>query len=277
MIQPAGTRYCLFSMSSTAPHFSDAGQVETYANNSDLQWNAAMKIIGMHKFNGGERIVDYGCGDGKVTNYLLGLTINKVIGFDISSKMIEKAITDYQDERLNFIEGNITTFASEEKFDVVHAGYCLHYDDAELTLKSIFNVLNDGGTALITLPGRFESSLASHSDKLTKSTKWANDFISYESKRKYYNESDFTQLLHDKGFIPIHVKLIIQNVEFDDRQAIQNFYLPVSAHAKFLPEEKRVDFINDLIKAVLAENGLSDQEENLFIPQCTLEVIARKP
>ncbi|EFB42723.1 hypothetical protein pah_c004o293 [Parachlamydia acanthamoebae str. Hall's coccus] len=261
-----------------APHFSEKGQVEQYANNSTYQWDGAMKIFELFRFNGTERVLDLGCGDGKVTDHLCQhRTKNHVRGIDISEKMIERASQSYFNPRLTFRVADMTNFSTEEKYDVVHAGYSLHYGDAEKALICMLRCLKPGGAALITLPGKFDSSLAVHSDRLSRSEKWKNDFREFKSTRTYYNSREFSELLYKVGFIPKHVETILQKVEFSDQDAIEAYYLPVSAHAHYLPEFQRADFISDLISLVLSENYEIEATEKPFIYQNKLEVIAIKP
>lgn len=262
--------------SAITPHFSDRSQVEQYSNNSTMQRDAAMKIFELFQFKGNERVLDLGCGVGNISLHICQhLTKNQVHGMDISKEMIAKA-SQIADSRLTFSVGDMTVFSTEEKYDVVYSGYALQYGDAEKTLARIFDSLKTGGAVLITMPGKFEGSLAVNADKLAQSEKWKEEFKEFKNTRKYYDTLEFTELLQKVGLIPKHVQSIVQKMEFPDQEAIKAFYLPVSLHARHLPEHRRSEFISDLVLKVLSQNEALEIEKP-FIYQNKLETIAFKP
>lgn len=82
----------------------------------------------------GERIIDIGCGDGSVTVNLLKEYLpdnfEKLIGCDVSEKMVTYANCHYQDGRTKFsildIEGKLPE-RMKRAFDHVFSFYTLHW------------------------------------------------------------------------------------------------------------------------------------------------------
>ena len=64
---------------------------ESYAKNSKSQELWAKELIEKINLNGHEVILDIGCGDGKVTDYLAHLTTSRVVGIDLNHDMIALA------------------------------------------------------------------------------------------------------------------------------------------------------------------------------------------
>jgi 2-polyprenyl-3-methyl-5-hydroxy-6-metoxy-1,4-benzoquinol methylase len=234
-----------------------------------------MKMFKLFTFTGSEKVLDLGCGDGEITDHLCKhRTKNHVHGMDISEKLIEKASQVYSDARLTFSVGDMSAFSTKEKYDVVHLGSFLDNVDAEKTLTCVLECLDPGGTALITLSGKFHSSPAAQSERLSQSAKWKDDFREYKHISRYYNSREFSEVLHKVGFIPKHVEEVLQKVEFLDQNAIET-YLSDSPHARYLPAFRRTEFISDLISLMQSENHVFDLGKP-FIYQNKLEVIAMK-
>ena len=67
-----------------------------YHKSSSAQYNWAMALIADLFLEGDERILDIGCGDGRVTAHLAGLVPSgSVLGIDLSPEMISFAAGQY--------------------------------------------------------------------------------------------------------------------------------------------------------------------------------------
>jgi len=63
-----------------------------YQKSSSAQYNWAMALIADLLLDGDERILDIGCGDGRITAHLAGLVQNGCVrGIDLSPEMMRKA------------------------------------------------------------------------------------------------------------------------------------------------------------------------------------------
>ncbi len=134
-------KYALFflivwaNMHATAPHWEvdDPSQgwnhdslVLEYFHHSELQRQWAWQLIGPYPLNGNERILDFGCGDGKITAELSHCLPNgQILGVDLSDQMLHFARRAFPKENfphlsfalspsLDFEAGSLD---SEEKFD----------------------------------------------------------------------------------------------------------------------------------------------------------------
>ena len=64
-------------------------QVHEYQKNSDLQWQWAMEGLASFPFSENEKVLDLGCGNGKVTAYIAEKApLGIVVGLDISEPML---------------------------------------------------------------------------------------------------------------------------------------------------------------------------------------------
>lgn len=106
------------------------------------------RIIGefnwLVKPKAGETLVDFGCGTGAFTKYLIQFNL-KLIGIDISPKCINYAKSKFPE--INFIRDDIekTNFSSNSVDIVVFSGVLHHFDDFTKTIKEAHRILKPGG------------------------------------------------------------------------------------------------------------------------------------
>ena len=115
-----------------------------YSQCNHLQIRDAEEII--EKFNdfrppsrNSLKLLDIGCGDGEVlvkVLKMLKVQVEKAIGIDISSKMIEHSRKNHENQSIMFhcvnvfrdsLEGNIFMQNNLQSFEIVTCFFCLHW------------------------------------------------------------------------------------------------------------------------------------------------------
>ena len=72
--------------------WNSSSLAEMYFHYSETQRQWAWELLGKHRFKGNEKILDFGCGDGKITAELSHLVVDgNVLGVDLSSEMLRLA------------------------------------------------------------------------------------------------------------------------------------------------------------------------------------------
>jgi len=93
----------------------------------------------------GMKVIDLACGTGIVTDILFNMSKTKVLGIDISSKMIEKAKEKISKAHATFIvEDFLTTNFSNFDFIVIFNAYP-HFLDVDILARSLSKTLNNNG------------------------------------------------------------------------------------------------------------------------------------
>ena len=101
---------------------------EKYKKASTHQKEWGRKLISEFSFNGNERILDLGCGDGALTCRLARLVPEGlVVGIDASQSMIDTARETYKLDNLRFDLLNINVIDFEDEFDFVFSNATLHW------------------------------------------------------------------------------------------------------------------------------------------------------
>ncbi len=98
----------------------------------------------------GKRILDVGCGTGRLTR-LLAQEAEEIVGVDISPRMVEQALV-LSPANARFRVLSLFDLATEEQFDAVVACYVLHHLDIREAVRVLSGVLAPGGTLVIIEP-----------------------------------------------------------------------------------------------------------------------------
>jgi ubiquinone/menaquinone biosynthesis C-methylase UbiE len=161
----------------------------------------AILDFALEEVRGGHRVLDLGCGDGRVTGELARTGV-EVVGLDPSAVALERARAAHPD--LEFVapcEDGSLPFGDSE-FDVAVCLHVLeHVADTQMLLSEARRVLVPGGRLAITVPwhGTVKNvwialrSFDRHHDPL-------------EPVLRFYTESSLTTLLGALGFETVRTR-----------------------------------------------------------------------
>lgn len=250
-----------------------------YHHNSSLQWDWAVESLENYPWRGDERVLDVGCGDGKITALLAkNLPDGFVVGLDVSSKMIEYASTTFSPSdncNLLFLKGEALTIPFQAQFDVVVSFLCLHWVlDQETALNKIHQSLVPGGKILLVLPGKSPSNLAPVCEALVKTEKWAPYFPTFKRQRVYFSEEEYYTLLQNAGFEAIETRLTTHEDRFPNKTAFLEWLEPLVTFIDHLPLSLQKEFLEETAALMLAP--YPQPQDGLVLQSDKLEVIAQK-
>lgn len=100
----------------------------------------------------GKRVLDLGCGFGEHCKLFVENGAQKVVGIDISSKMLEIAKAENSDPKIVYRNMAIEDISRlNESFDVVVSSLAFHYiEDFEDVVKNIYALLDTSGVFLFS-------------------------------------------------------------------------------------------------------------------------------
>ncbi len=95
----------------------------------------------------GKRVLDLGCGFGEHCKQFIHRGAQKVVGIDISEKMLEVARKENSDSGITYINMPMEEIAQlKERFDVVVSSLAFHYvEDFSGVVRSIYDMLDVDG------------------------------------------------------------------------------------------------------------------------------------
>lgn len=100
----------------------------------------------------GKRVLDLGCGFGEHCKKFVDYGAEKVVGIDISEKMLEVAVAENSDSKIRYINMPMEEIAQlQEKFDVVVSSLAFHYvEDFGGVVRNVYNLLDENGVFIFS-------------------------------------------------------------------------------------------------------------------------------
>lgn len=255
---------------------------EDYERHSSAQEKWADALISGLKLKGNERILDIGCGDGKITAKMAARVPDGwVMGIDSSSDMIDfarKRFSPSQHPNLRFELGDALSLDFDNEFDLVTSFACLHWVRDHLTvLRGVTRSLRPGGRLLFQCGGRGNAGeLMNLTEDLIKESRWSRYFRGFEFPYYFYGPEGYHAWLEQAGLEEIRVALVpkemVQQGTIGLEGWIRTTWHPVIER---IPEDLRPQFVSEMAKRYLAHHPLEDGLAKLGMVR--LEVEARRP
>jgi trans-aconitate 2-methyltransferase len=251
-----------------------------YAKSSSEQQRWARELIAKLDLNGDERLLDIGCGDGKVTAEIASnLPRGSVVGVDNSENMIALAQSAYPTEavpNLRFEKQDASSLPFVSEFDVVFSNAALHWVlDHAPVLRGIQRSLRCGGKALLQMGGSGSAAdVIATLDELLASNQWRDCFTGFGFPYGFYGPDEYRQWLHEAKLHAVRAELIPKDMVHRDRPAFEDWlrttWLP---YTQRVPEARRAAFTTQLVDKYL-EAHPPDANGAVHVKMVRLEVEA---
>ena len=100
----------------------------------------------------GKRVLDLGCGFGEHCKRFVECGADKVVGVDISEKMLEVAKRENCDQRISYLNMPMEEIAHlHEKFDIVISSLAFHYvEDFDGEITNVYKMLEENGVFIFS-------------------------------------------------------------------------------------------------------------------------------
>jgi trans-aconitate methyltransferase len=251
---------------------------EQYARNSSAQFQWALELIGKLALRGDERILDIGCGDGKVTAELARrVPRGEVVGVDSSEDMIGKAAAAFPGVRFLTMDARALSF--KEGFNVVFSNAALHWvKDHGAVLHGVAGSLKAGGRLLLQMGGRGNGEeIFFAAAQVMKKDTWRSFFRDFEFPWAFYGPEEYRHWLKEAGLEPMRVELLPRDMRQKGTDGllgwVRTTWMP---YTERLPANLRQQFLSEVVERYLAVHPLSPQGEGV-VRMVRLEVDALKP
>jgi SAM-dependent methyltransferase len=153
----------------------------------------------------GKTVLDLGCGTGVLSRYLVRQGAKRVVGVDISKKMLATARKETRDERIIFIESAIEDFDfTSEQFDLTVSSLAFHYlADLDAVFGKINACLKEDGLIVFSMEHPIITCsqgihLGWETDKTGQKKYWQVDAYSQEGIRRSHWHVDGVVRYHRK-------------------------------------------------------------------------------
>ena len=269
-------------MTSPLPPVPFTWNATDYNRSSAAQQQWAEELIARLFLRGNERVLDIGCGDGKVTAAIArSVPDGSVVGIDNSADMIQFARDHFPQQQfpgLTFIRMDAQDLAFDEAFDIVFSNAALHWiRDHRPVLTGIRNCLLPGGRMLIQMGGKGNAeAVLEIVEEIRHDSLWKPYFAGFSFSYGFFGPDEYRPWLEEADLHPIRVELIKKDMTYPSRDEfagwIRTTWLP---YLQRIPEHLRPSFISTIVDRYVIRYP-ADRDGIIHIGMVRLEVEAVK-
>jgi trans-aconitate methyltransferase len=230
-----------------------------YAASSASQARWGRELMDRVEWRGGERVLDVGCGDGRLTAELARrVPRGRVLGIDSSPEMIAHARMVHGTGELSnlaFLQMDAAAIALPREYDVVFSNAALHWvADHRAFLRGAADALRPGGRLLVSCGGKGNAHavFAALRAEMRTST-WRPFFRKLQKPYFFYSDEDYRVWLPAAGFRPVSIRLAAKDAEHPDGEAfagwLRTTWMPYTHR---VPEPRRAAFLSAVVDRYLS-------------------------
>ena len=253
-----------------------------YAANSIVQQTWARELIANLKLRGDERILDVGCGDGKITMELArAVPHGAVVGLDASAEMIRfarKTFPAAKFSNLKFQVADAREFRFAAPFDLLFSNAALHWvDDHQTFLRCAASALNPGGRLIVSCGGKGNAHdvfLALRPEM--RLARWRHFFRKMPMPYFFHAPEDYLKWLPRLGLQIRIVKLAPKDATYANADGLAAWLRPTwLPFTQRVPENLREEFIAAVTSRYLGKHP-PDAAGRVRVRMVRLEIDAVK-
>ncbi len=251
---------------------------DKYSQNNSLQYDFAASILDNLEIDKVSRVLDIGCGDGKITNRIAESAFEgTVIGTDISYEMVDHAARTYNSlGNITFAQMDASKNIFIAQFDLITSFNCLHWvKDQQKALDGIARAAVENAKVVLLL-GHRKSLYHEALESVCAKPAWRPYFQDYINPRSFFDVDSYKEMLKKAGLAVNSIKEEELTHSFDSREGLKGFFSSSMANVKQIPDTEKDKFLSDFCDEFIEHLGTSNSSN---IPVCfwSLVVIATKP
>jgi trans-aconitate 2-methyltransferase len=217
---------------------------------------------------GDERVLDVGCGDGKITAEIAArVPRGSVLGVDPSHDMIAFASSRFGESNLRFEVADARRLPYRDEFDLVVSFNALHWvPEQDAALASIRATLKPGGRALLRMvPNGRRESLEDVIEEVRQRPRWAGRFTGFRRPYVHFTPDEYRALAERAGLRVARLHVDDKAWDFRTREAFVAFCRATFVEwTRCLPEAEWDAFIADVLDRYETVAAGSPQDANTF-------------
>jgi trans-aconitate methyltransferase len=224
-----------------------------YARRSALQRAMAAEVLAALELRGDERVLDVGCGDGRITAEVAArLPRGSAVGVDASPAMVAFAAARPEAARpnLRFLEADARRLPFADAFDLALSFNALHWvpEPADALLAIRRALRPNGRAALRLVPVSARESLEDVAESARRAPRWSPHLEGFAAPYRHLAPDAFAALAESCGFRVLRLQAEEKAWDFGSRDAFLAYLgITLVAWTHRLPEPDRPAFVADVL------------------------------
>lgn len=241
-----------------------------YQSVSSLQEAIATEQLSRLTLGEHDRILDIGCGNGKITAAIADrVPQGSVLGVDASQNMITFAQKNYAPVHANlqFEVGDARNLTYQHEFEQIVSFNALHWVPEQGTvLRSIRQALKPQGQALLRfVPEGDRKCIEDVIEEVCKSPQWVGYFQNHQRPYFHPTPDAYRTLAEQNGLKVVRIHVEDKSWNFQSRQAFfQYCQVTLAEWTRFLPDHEWAAFITEVLDRYQAIAADNPSENNTF-------------
>jgi trans-aconitate methyltransferase len=242
-----------------------------YARRSQLQAAMAREVLALIDLAGSERVLDVGCGDGKITAQIAARVLQgAVVGVDPSRDMIAFAASHFprsMHANLRFEVADARLLSYRDEFDFVVSFNALHWiPDQDAALQSVRATMKPAARAQLRLvPTGERKSLEAVVEETRRSSRWMQYFSGFHDPYLRLTPEQYASAAERNGFRVERIHTEAKAWDFESRDAFFAFCaVGLVEWTRRLPADLSAAFIDDVLDRYRTLPGAHPGEDNAF-------------
>jgi len=224
------------------------------------------------------RVVDLGCGTGKITALLHArLQARETIGLDRSAKMLEEAAGGEPIPGLRFEVGTIEAFDARSAYDLIFSNAAFHWvEHHDALIPRLAAALAPGGQLAFQVPAMHGALSHTVAEDLTAVDPFRDGFGGWSRPQPVLTPDAYARLLYRAGFADHHVRLVVYPHVLESREDVVEWMKGtlLTEYARHLPPELFTRFVNEYRTRLVTA---LDAERPFFFPFNRILCWGRRP
>lgn len=274
-----------WSLEEVTSGWNASSLVKTYFHNSELQRQWAWELMGKQGLGGNEKILDFGCGDGKISAEISRFVPQGLVtGVDISAEMLQFArikFPAYAYPNLEFKNSGSLTFEDipgQHSFDMICSFCVFHLVARPLdVLKNLKSHLKPSGKLVLVIPAgknqAFFDAAEDVFDKYELKAPWKNLPVSAALTMRTLEGC--STLLKEAGYEILSLEMIDTENPFYDKAELIAWMVGVTTANWNIPIPLSPLFFHDLVERMCElDPEIIDNEGRLHFKLSRIHAVA---
>jgi trans-aconitate 2-methyltransferase len=253
-----------------------------YAKHSAGQAQWARDLLTRARLTASDRVLDIGCGDGRITAEISRLVPRgEVTGYDLSADMVKHAAETFplsEYPNLRFMQGDASALPFDGEFTVIYSNAALHWiRNHRPVLAGIARALRPGGRCILEMGGRGNVvDVIQAFEELQRDPRWRHWFEGFESTYGFHGDDDYRVWLREVGLEPEQVQLIDKDMVHADTAAFEGWLRTAwQPYTSPVPPDQRTPLQQAAVQRYL-ERHPPDDAGRVHVLSVRLQVLASK-